>query len=230
MSLNVRKTALMKLYISTLFIAIAATSSLFAAEPLKVDGALLTVIEQVELPAKEAGAISELLVREGDAVKAQQLLAKVEDDAAVAALAKARFELEIATAKAKNDVSVRYSKKAAEVAHADYQRAKDSLEQFKKSVSATEMDQLRLTAERSELEIEQAQEELAIARLTEKLHRAELNSAEIDVRRRQTVAPFDGMVVQVKKQRGEWVNPGDTILRIMRLDRLRVETFLPARE
>jgi len=42
------------------------------------------------------------------------------------------------------------------------------------------------------------------------------------------VAPFAGMVVQIKKQRGEWANPGDSVLRLVRLDRLRVEAFAAA--
>jgi macrolide-specific efflux system membrane fusion protein len=37
------------------------------------------------------------------------------------------------------------------------------------------------------------------------------------------------MVVQVNRRRGEWVEPGEMVVRILRLDRLRAEGFLKAR-
>jgi multidrug efflux pump subunit AcrA (membrane-fusion protein) len=37
------------------------------------------------------------------------------------------------------------------------------------------------------------------------------------------------MVVEVLRRRGEWVQPGDTVVRIVRLDKLRAEGFLPAK-
>ena len=39
-----------------------------------------------------------------------------------------------------------------------------------------------------------------------------------------------GMVVQIKRQRGEWVQPGDVVVRVVRLDRLRAEAFINAHE
>ena len=50
----------------------------------------------------------------------------------------------------------------------------------------------------------------------------------VAVARRQVTAPFPGVVVQVHKHVGDWVQPGDKLLRVIRLDRLRVEAFLEA--
>jgi macrolide-specific efflux system membrane fusion protein len=36
------------------------------------------------------------------------------------------------------------------------------------------------------------------------------------------------VVVQVQRHRGEWVKPGEVVVRILRLDRLRAEGFLRA--
>ena len=36
------------------------------------------------------------------------------------------------------------------------------------------------------------------------------------------------MIVQVHKHLGDWVEPGDKLLRLIRLDRLRTEAFLDA--
>jgi macrolide-specific efflux system membrane fusion protein len=193
-----------------------------------VEGVLLTLVEQVELPAKEAGALAELTVREGDVIEERQCLAVVEDDEARMAVVKAERELAIARTKAENDVPVRFARKAHEVAGAEFRRAQESVERYHKSVSATELDQLRLTAEKALLEIEQVELEQSVARLTVRQKETELEAAKLKLDRRRLVAPFAGMVVQIKKQRGEWLDPGDTVLRIVRLDRLRVEAFVPA--
>lgn len=206
----------------------AARQSPAAGPPIQ--GVLLTLVEQVELPAKEAGAIDALAVREGQLVASGEKLGSIEDDEAQAALLKAQLEWEIAAAKADNDVRVRYAKKAHEVAAAEYRRAKESVDKLKKSISETEMDQLRLAAEKAELEVEQVLEDQSNAKRLAKQKQAELRSAQLKVERRQVVAPFAGMVVQINRQRGEWVNPGEPILRLIRLDKLRAEAFLPSRE
>ena len=35
------------------------------------------------------------------------------------------------------------------------------------------------------------------------------------------------MVVQIKRHRGEWVQAGESVVRVLRLDRLRAEGFVP---
>jgi multidrug efflux pump subunit AcrA (membrane-fusion protein) len=201
-----------------------------AGEELRVENVLLTLIEEVELPAKEPGAMAKLEVREGDVVEPGRQLAVIEDDEARMAASKAERELAIARTKAENDVAVRFARKAHEVAAAEFRRAQESVEKFHKSVSATEMDQLRLTTEKALLEIEQAELEQSIARLTLRQKETELESVQLKLKRHRLVAPFAGMVVQIKKHRGEWVNPGDSVLRLVRLDRLRLEAFVPARD
>ncbi|MEX2142800.1 MAG: efflux RND transporter periplasmic adaptor subunit [Pirellulales bacterium] len=213
-----------------LMIACMCVRHVNAGQALRVENVLLTLIEEVELPAKEPGAMAELAVREGDVVEPGRQLALIEDDEARMAASKAEGELAIARTKAENDVAVRFARKAQEVAAAEYRRAQESVEKFHKSVSATEMDQLRLTTEKSLLEIEQAELEQSITRLTMRQKEAELESAQLKLKRHRLTAPFAGMVVQIKKHRGEWLNPGDSVLRLVRLDRLRVEAFVPARD
>jgi macrolide-specific efflux system membrane fusion protein len=199
------------------------------AETIRIEDAVLKLIEDVELPAKEAGPLAELSTREGDVVEMGRWLATVEDAEAGVAVAKAESELAVARAKAENDVAVRLARKAHEVAAAEYRRALESVEKFQKSVSQTELDQLRLTTEKALLAIEQAELDQAVARLGMRQKEAELETARLKLQRHRLLAPFAGMVAEIRSARGEWVNPGDTVLRLVRLDRLRVEGFVPAR-
>ena len=74
-----------------------------------------------------------------------------------------------------------------------------------------EMDRLRLTVEKSELEKEQAQHEHDIAGQTVLVKQSERALAAEQVRRRRILAPLEGVVVQVNRRRGEWVEPGDQV-------------------
>lgn len=201
-----------------------------AAETIRIEDAVLKLIEEVELPAKEAGPLAELSTREGDTVEMGRRLAAVEDAEAGVAVTKAESELAVARAKAENDVAVRLARKAHEVAAAEHRRALESVDKFQKSVSLTELDQLRLTTEKALLAIEQAELDQAVARLGMRQKEAELETARLKLQRHRLLAPFAGMVAEIRSARGEWVNPGDTVLRLVRLDRLRIEGFVPARQ
>jgi macrolide-specific efflux system membrane fusion protein len=58
----------------------------------------------------------------------------------------------------------------------------------------------------------------------------ELDTARLRLQLHQIQAPIAGVVVEVKRRQGEWVEPGMPLLRILLMDRLRVEAFCNAAE
>jgi macrolide-specific efflux system membrane fusion protein len=198
--------------------------------PLHVDSVVVTLIDQVDLAAREAGALEQIAVHEGQTVENGALLARLDDSDAVLSLNKAKLEREIAAKQAGDDVKLRFAKKALEVATAEEQRAIESAQKFSKSVSQTELDELRLTKQKAALEVEAAVEDQDIARLTAKLKENAVETAMNNVAHRHIVSPLGGMVVQIKRQRGEWVQLGEAVVRVVRLDRLRAEAFINAHE
>ncbi len=197
--------------------------------PIKVP-VLVTLIDQVEVSAREAGALSTIDVQEGQLVTEGASLARQEDSQPVLALQKAQVELQIAAKQAASDVKARYAKKSAEVATVELERGLESVQKFKNSVSQSEIDQLRLMKERAALEFEQAKEDQEVAEMTVKLKQNAVDLAANSADRRRIAAPIPGMVVQIKRHKGEWVQPGDPIVRIVRLDHLQAEAFLSARD
>lgn len=213
------------------------SASAFAAQPatsppraIRVEGVLVTPLDHVQVPARLGGVLTSLAAREGLWVEEGGELGRIEDDEARLKEQRAQADLEIARQNSRNDVSYRYAQKSWEVAGAELKRSRESIERYPKSVSTTEIDRLRLATEKAELEMEQAQRDMQVAKFTEALRQNDLELAQWDVARRKIVAPVSGMVVQVHRQRGEWLQPGDAVLRIVRLDRLRAEGFLQARE
>lgn len=193
---------------------------------LAVDSVLVTLIDEVQVPAPAEGVLLSLAVREGDAVKKGQELGRLDDLDARATARQLELEADVARREAENDLKVRFAHKNAEVAKAELKRAEESVKQFSRAVSATEIDRLRLTAERTELEILQADHEFAVARLNYDVKQNAHVFALESLARRALTAPIDGVVVEVKRHQGEWLKPGDTVLRIVRVDQLRAEGFL----
>ena len=193
---------------------------------LRVDSVVVTLIEQVEVSARDAGALAAVEVQEGQRVREGQLLARLEDTEAKLVRNKAQFEFDIAKKQAASDVKIRYAKTSLEVATTEERRGLESVGKFSKSVSQSELDQLRLAKEKAALEFEQAGEDQEIARLTARLKQNEVETGTFNVERRQIVSPIAGVVVQIKRHKGEWVQLGESIVRIVRVDHLRAEAFL----
>jgi macrolide-specific efflux system membrane fusion protein len=220
--------------LTLLLIAILALPSA-AAEPVpapleEVQSVVLRLIAEAAVPAQEAGVITAVAVHEGQRVKQGELLAQVDDQVAEMAARSAKLAFDAAREKASSDVEIRYANKAAEVAEAELRRSNESIEHFAKSVSQSQLDVEKLTLEKSRLEAEQAEHQQQIARLEMNSKENEWSAAKVQVARRRIVAPFDGVVVQIYVRLGEWVEPGQKAMRIVNVDRLKAEGFLPAQD
>jgi RND family efflux transporter MFP subunit len=198
-------------------------------ETIEITSAVIKVVEDVAVSSAEAGLVTKLLVREGQMIKQGEPLAALLDSTERLAVERARLEAEIAARKSTNDINVRYAKKSTEVARAELARSEESNVKYPKTVSDSELDRQRLVRERGELEVKQAELELDVAAITQSIRNNELRTAQEMLDRRTIRAPLQGMVVELHRHAGEWVQPGDTVARILRMDRLRVEGFLPAK-
>ncbi|MGH7202017.1 MAG: efflux RND transporter periplasmic adaptor subunit [Planctomycetaceae bacterium] len=204
------------------------TAASAPAQTIEVSKAFIKSIDDVEVPAREAGVLVEVLVVEGDRVEQGQFLAKTDDADAVLAVEKARIEVQIARQKAEDETAIEYAVKSLAVAEKDLQRAERSVEAVPGSVSLAEREKLRLLVERHHAEIQQARIEQQIAKTEVQLKEAELAIAERAVERRRIVSPIAGIVTRVQHRRGEWVEPGEMVLQILRTDRVRAEGFVTA--
>ncbi len=189
----------------------------------------VSLLDECVVPAQEAGILVELSVKEGDHVEQDKsLLAKVNDSKAQAARRVAKAEFDVASAEAENDVDRRYAEKAAEVYYAVYQKMVAANKGAARAVSEVDLILKKLEFERAELQIEQAVHKTHVDELTRDAKQAQVDAADDDIRRRRIVAPISGEVVEVHPHAGEWVNPGDPVVHIVNLERLRVQASVSA--
>jgi multidrug efflux pump subunit AcrA (membrane-fusion protein) len=191
-----------------------------------VDNCLVVSIEDQYVPGTEAGVLATLEAKEGMRVKQDQELGRTEYREAEAQLKIKKFDSAIADLKAKSTVAVEYAKKAADVAKAAHYKAQTANKGSEKTVAEIEVMKLLLEYEKAVLTIKKEKEGQEEAALTSQGKKAEVEAAEVALDRRILTAPFDGVIVEVKKHPGEWVAPGEGVVRIVRVDKLRVHGTL----
>jgi multidrug efflux pump subunit AcrA (membrane-fusion protein) len=187
---------------------------------------LVSMIDDVKVASEYAGVLVSVDVREGTQVEAGTLLAKLNDSQAQSQKLVAEAERQVSQEKAENDVNVRYARAAQKVAQSEYELNKAANEKHTGTIPKVQMQKLALTVEQATLQIEQSQHEQQIARYETAGHAAKVAMADDEIHRRQIRSPISGEVVEVQFRPGEWVEPGDGVFRVVRLDRLRVEGFL----
>jgi macrolide-specific efflux system membrane fusion protein len=188
------------------------------------------LIEDIQVPAREAGALTSVEVVEGQFVTAGQLLAQIDDRQPKLDKVAAELERDAALAKAQDDIEVRYAEAALAVAAAELARAQAIEAKSPGGVTQQEIQKLHLAKHRDELQIDRSKLEMRVAKMNADVHQAGVQQADDALARRQIVSPIDGVVVTIFHERGEWVNAGQPVLQIVRIDRLRVEGFLSANE
>ncbi|MCD4727859.1 MAG: HlyD family efflux transporter periplasmic adaptor subunit [Pirellulales bacterium] len=199
-----------------------------AAETVTLPNCLLSLNEEAEVPAQEAGVLVKIPVREGQQVVKGELLAQIEDSLPQMQYNVAGYKLKVAEKEAGDDISIRYANIAAKVAEVEHQQAVDANRKVTGAVPLAEVRRLLLKHREMILSIEKAQKELAIAALQVKVSEAEVQAAAANLERYRITAPLDAVVVELARHEGEWVQPGDPVMRLVRVDRLRVEGFLNA--
>jgi multidrug efflux pump subunit AcrA (membrane-fusion protein) len=209
------------------FVAMTLASTLHSKQTLVLESVVVKAIEEVSVPATEPGQLVEVFVKPGDLVEEHSRIAQLRDDELNLLLERTKLEAAIAAKKSESDVDLRYAQKSTDVARAEFERSLESNAKYAKTVSNTELDRLRLLVEQGELATKKAEQERELAVLSYQIRDNEHRSAKEQLERRRIKSPQQGMVVEISRQRGEWVQAGDTIARIIRLDRLRVEGFIP---
>ena len=134
--------------------------------PVDTDQFRVGFIDDPQVAGQEAGILVEIKVKEGNLVTAGERLGKIEDSQPIMQGRIAEAEHKAALEKANSTVDIRYAKAASEVAKAEWQKSIQANRKQPGTVSDIEVERQRLTYHRGLLQIEPAQSEQQIARLT----------------------------------------------------------------
>ena len=212
--------------VGVLAAAATATAQVNALRSLNsdpLDFHKVKIIDEVSVPAEEAGVLNELHVREGMLVEKGALLGEIDNTDAVLTVSMANYEYAAAKKTAENTLSIQAASKSREVAEAEYDAAVEANRVFDGVITETEMRRKKLQEERGAMQAQLAIHEQQVAKLDAMVKLKQLKRAEASLKRRRIVSRINGVVVELNKHAGDWVNPGETVMRIVRMDRLRIE-------
>lgn len=199
-------------------------------DSVQVKHCLITMKDHVRLSAREAGPIVKMDAIDGAVLKKGDVIAQLDDSDMQVKKIATQFEADVAAEQAASDVNIRAGKKMADVAKAEWEQAVNINSRSIGTVPETEVRRLKLTWERGVLQTEVAELELRVAGLTAKAKQAAVSATDIEIERRKVTAPIDCIVDRVLVHEGEWVQPGQPVAELVRLDQLRVEAYLNAYE
>lgn len=201
-----------------------------AREAATLPHCVVSLIDQVELPAQLPGVLVEVTAKKGMLVRKGQILAHIDDTTAQVRLKSAKAKLDVTKEKAEDDTELRAAKKVAELYKAEYEESVAINKRSPNSIAEMQVRRQKVQWEKSVLDAEVNEEKLQVAKLEQKVAEVEVENVETELQQRQIKSPFDGVVVELLRQQSEWVKDGEPLLKVVNMDRLRVEGFLPADE
>ncbi len=184
---------------------------------------------ETTISPKISGRITEMLVDQGDRVVAGDLLVRLDDDELGQQVAIAQANVEAAEAAVER---LEIDKERTTAVFAQAQSSHRRIEQLVNQNAGTQGDLDKATEAlavavadiaRAEAAITEGQKVLVAAEKTLEYHRARLKDTEIH-------APFDGLIVNRRREPGEVVVPGSSILTLISTEELWISAWVDETE
>lgn len=183
----------------------------------------LSYAERVDIPSTIDGVVERCEVKLNQVVDRGDLIASLDDSAIRLGMQTAKLRLASAMRNATDTTRIDYARVVRSAAVAEYEQAVRMRDDSTGSVSQTKLRQLKLAVGRGEMDVTLAIGEQIDASEEVDVLRSEL--AELEFRQNQTriVAPFAGVIIDVRQHAGGWVRRGDPVATLASVDRLRVD-------
>lgn len=191
------------------------TREIDSREPILIPECRVNLVNEVSLSCERAG-ILEFVALQGAVVRQGEVIVRLRD-------AIARSTYLIAERESSNDIEIRFARKASELAQLKYERAQQADQAIEGTVTEFELRELRLAAERSLLQLQQAEHQFEISGLRKQEQLEILRSYQI-------TAPFDAFVRVAIKKPNEYVREGEVVLELVNDGLIRVEGFVDVRD
>jgi multidrug efflux pump subunit AcrA (membrane-fusion protein) len=195
---------------------------------IRIEHALVTSLDPIKLPARDAGAIREISVKKGFEVKAEEILGQLDDRDSQIKRKIAELERDAAKLQADSTAQIDAARKGEDVTRENLKANEEIFRKSPGAISPFDMRRSKFEWERALAQIAVAEVEKAVAYATQLAKEGQIEGSDNEIERRKIVAPIDGFVNEVYKHKGEWCQPGDPVLELVRMDRLEIEGFVYA--
>ncbi|MCO7226334.1 efflux RND transporter periplasmic adaptor subunit [Pleionea sp. CnH1-48] len=210
-----------------LFIALCLSSTLFAQQPVNVEEVTMQVSSPTHrfsgtlraaatsnLSASDASRLEALYVNEGEKVRKNQIIAKLDDRRLTASYQQ-------------QDSSVKNLQAIVAQRQAELNNAQADYDAFVVSQKGNAVSKRELRNTQTQL----AAAEAALLAATHQLQAGKslLQHLKVQLEDTEIKAPYNGIITQQLAFPGEWVQPGDTILTLVSSDQMEAWLEIPER-
>ena len=196
------------------------------ADGIEVQDCAVRFAAEVDVPVLAMGRVAEVNVAPNDMIDLGTPIARLDDRSLLIRRRAAQLRYDNARADSEDEVEIEYANVAKAEAEAELDVSRSIQRDARGAVPLTRMRQLRLAVERGQLEVARAKRRLKQAEVEAGLREADLAVIDDQLRNLHIESPIGGVVLQVNRDKSEWIEKGETIVTIGRIDRLHVHALI----
>ena len=197
-----------------------------AGSGIEVHDCLVRFAEEIAVPALETGRVAEVNIMPNDMIGKGDPIARLDDRSLLIRHRAAQLRSDAAKSDALDDVEIRYAELALAEAEAELEISRSIQNDVRGAVPLSQVRKLRLAVERGELEVAQAKKRRERAKVESELRDADLSVINDQLGNLHIESPIEGVVLELSRAAGEWIEKGEAIATIGRIDRLHVHALL----
>ncbi len=198
----------------------AQETSTGTPESINVNVALVSSIRDIEVPALIKGFIESVNFEEGQTVQKGEVLAQLDMTSINGELAAAQIQLDNATLQSEDNTPVEFAR--ARLATATQEYNTDARLVNSRSVTKQELERKRLSMIEARLQLDRANAQKLIDAGAVKIEEQSVAAVRNLVDRHSIKAEFSGSIMQVERNAGEFVQEGQTVVRLVDLREVKV--------
>ena len=203
-----------------------AVSAEIRPTEVEVSDCVVRFSEQIDVPAMESGRVDEVWVKSNDTVSSGTLMFKLDDRTLLIRRRAALLRASHARQDTLDDVELRYAETALAEAEAELDSSRSIQNDVRGAVPLTQMRRLRLAVDRGHLEVALAKKRRKQAEIEVQLREADLSAIDDQIENLAVFSPIDGVVLDVARAVGEWIERGQPIATIAAMDRLQIHALV----
>jgi multidrug efflux pump subunit AcrA (membrane-fusion protein) len=192
--------------------------------------AVVNAIDDVPVPAQESGPISKVLLKEGETVEEGQLMVEMDSTTAALEHEAAVSAFQAAQAKAEDPTEIEFAQASLDLAIAELEPKLLINQKKSGAITDSEVRKYRFAKTKAEKGVQAAMTAREIARKSALVEQAKVSVAKTKLKQLQISSPLSGVISTMFAQKGAWVNAGDPVAQVTRMDRLQVDFRLPTRK
>jgi multidrug efflux pump subunit AcrA (membrane-fusion protein) len=203
------------------------TSGASDGDSIRVPYCSIEFVDDIKLPALEAGAIQAINVQEGQFITSATIVGQIDDTIPQVELQRAKQKYSIALDAARDTTSIVYAQKEYELARSIHN--KNVRLRKNGSRSESEVQESKFRKEIAQLKSVKASNDREMAFGEAKVELAGLEAVKQRIARHTLRSDYNAYVVQIFKKPQEYVNVGDDVMRLARMDQMWVQASLNAK-